>query len=210
MKYQPLFPGQKFNRLTIIKLDHKKKYIYPNGRIIFREYYLCKCDCGNKKIAYKWDIKSGHTKSCGCWKDEIRKIVHTKHGQERTRLYKIWQGIKKRCYRKTFQKYNLYGGRGITVCDEWKNNFIPFFNWAMSNGYKDNLTIDRIDVNGNYEPSNCRWCTQKQQMRNTRRNHLLTINGKTKCIAEWAEVFNIPYKTLYSKIKRGLPIDKVL
>ena len=96
VKYQPLFQGQKFNRLTIIKLDHKKKYIHPNGRIVFREYYLCKCDCGNKTIAYKWYIKSGHTKSCGCWNKEINSKVHTKHGMEGTRIYKIWQGIKKR------------------------------------------------------------------------------------------------------------------
>ena len=210
MKYQPLFQGQKFNRLTIIKLDHKKKYIHPNGRIVFREYYLCKCDCGNKTIAYKWYIKSGHTKSCGCWNKEINSKVHTKHGMEGTRIYKIWQGIKKRCYLLSCDKYHLYGGRGITMCDEWKNNFIPFFKWAMSNGYKDNLTIDRIDVNGNYDPSNCRWATHKEQMRNTRKNHLIEFNGETKCLTEWAELFNIDVRKLHNRIKKGWPIEKAL
>ena len=162
MKYTPLLPGQKFNKLKIISLHHKRLYINPKtNKKKYKEFYLCKCDCGNEIVVYKDNLKRNHTTSCGCYKNEMRIKSHTKHGMEGSRIYKIWQGIKKRCYRKSFSKYNCYGGRGITVCNEWKNDFMSFYNWAMANGYKDNLSIDRIDVNGNYEPSNCRWATQK-------------------------------------------------
>ena len=172
-KNKALIAGQKFNRLTIISLNHKKLYINPNTcKKSYKEYYLCKCDCGKKTIVYKDYIKRGHTKSCGCYNQEIKSKTHTKHGMEGTRIYRIWQGIKKRCFCKSWLAFNHYGGRGITVCKEWKNNFSSFYKWAIKNGYNDKLTIDRINVDGNYEPSNCRWATWKEQANNKRKKNI--------------------------------------
>ena len=108
--------------------------------------------------------------------------------------------MKARCYNSNQWNYQYYGGRGIKVCDEWKNNYNSFYNWALENGYQDNLSIDRIDTNGNYEPSNCRWVTDKEQKNNTRRNHYITYKGKTQSMSKWAEEINISYTTLRSRI----------
>lgn len=134
-----------------------------------------------------------------------------KHGMVGTRIYNIWKDMKKRCYCKTRKDYARYGGRGITVCDEWLHNFQAFYSWAMANGYKDDLTIDRIDVNGNYEPSNCRWITKYQQASNTRRNHLITYKGKTQTLTQWAREYDIPDTTLYGRLsKRHMTMEQAL
>ena len=138
--------GQRFGRLTVLERTELK--------------WLCKCDCGNKKIVAGGHLVSGDTKSCGC--------LRIKHGMRNTRLYSIWHGMKERCYNTKHKFYKHYGGRGIKVCEEWKNDFQTFADWALSHGYADNLTIDRIDVNGNYEPSNCQWATNAEQQRNKR------------------------------------------
>lgn len=133
-----------------------------------------------------------------------------KHGLRKTRLFSIWANMKTRCINPRSTHYNRYGGRGITVCDEWRDNFQSFYEWAMANGYKDDLTIDRIDNNGNYEPSNCRWTTSKEQARNTSRNVLITIDGETKSLMSWCEKYNINYKTVRDRLKRGWTIEKSL
>ena len=117
-----------------------------------------------------------------------------------TRLYRIWQAMIKRCYSPNYERYNDYGGRGITVCNEWKNGFQAFCDWAMANGYANDLTIDRKDVNGNYEPSNCRWTTYKVQGGNTRRVHFITYDGETHSMTEWAKIKGIKYSTLANRI----------
>ena len=122
------------------------------------------------------------------------------HGMTNTRLYRIWINIKTRCLNKKDNHYNRWGGRGITICEEWLNDFMNFYDWAMVNGYQENLSIDRIDNNGNYEPNNCRWSTIKEQNRNQRTNNLITYNGETLCLIEWAEKIGIKSNTLWNRL----------
>ena len=131
------------------------------------------------------------------------------HGQRHTKLYGIWCAMKRRCYNVNDKRYSRYGGRGIIVCDSWLN-FEPFYNWSLANGYKEGLSIDRISNNGNYEPSNCRWVTKKEQNRNYSRNHTFVIEGEEMCIIEIAEKYNIPYARLMARIKRGMNIEKAI
>ena len=199
-----LTKGMRFGKLTVLEFSHRKKR--SNG--YYRNYWLCKCDCGNEKIIEESHIKSGHTKSCGCL--NIEKFKNFNHGKSNTRLYKIYNDIKKRCLNKNCKNYKDYGGRGITMCDEWLNDFMNFYNWSMENGYKENLTIDRIDVNGNYEPSNCRWVTMKIQQNNKTNNHLITYNNKIQNIMLWCMELNLDYYTILQRIKKlKWDIDRV-
>ena len=133
--------------------------------------------------------------------------VDMKHGMTGTRIYKIWCKIKERCYNPNNRSYKNYGSRGITVCDEWRDDFQAFYDWAMSNGYADELTIDRISVNGNYEPSNCRWATNKEQCNNKRNNHILTYNEKSQTVAQWANELKTNDSTICERIRRGVMSD---
>ena len=136
--------------------------------------------------------------------------MNYKHGLRNTRLYRIWLQIKNRCFNSNTRRYRDYGGRGITMCDEWKNNFKSFYEWSMSHGYSDELTIDRIDNNGNYEPSNCRWVTVKVQNRNARSNHLITYKGETHCIADWADITGLSSTCICNRIKYGWNVERIL
>lgn len=153
------------------------------------------------------DTLSRNTGICKSCQLSQRKIS-TKHGKSNTRLYSIWRSMKSRCCSKNNTNYFKYGGRGIKTCDEWLNDFMTFYNWAMANGYKDDLTIDRIDVNGNYEPSNCRWATIKEQNNNTRRNHYVDYNGAKITISELSRILNINKSTLWHKINIKSKEDK--
>lgn len=184
--------GQKFGKLTVIKylgLDKGKHSLW-----------LCQCKCGKQTKVNTCHLKSGHTKSCGCLHKEVvsgKNCNFYKHGKTKTRQHNLWTGIIDRCYNTKNQDYYNYGGRGIGVCKEWldkKEGFINFYNWAMENGYKDNLTIDRIDNNKNYEPNNCRWATVEDQAKNRRCNHLITYKGKTHNLKEWAKIKKISYR----------------
>ena len=156
--------------------------------------WLCRCKCGTEKVVRGSSLVSGVVQSCGCYHKEVVASNGTTHRGTHTRLHNIWLNIKRRCYNPNFKHYSYYGGRGIVMCDEWLHDFAKFREWAVSNGYSDSLTIDRINQNGNYEPSNCRWVTRKHQQNNVRRNRLYTIDGETKTIAQWCEIYGVPHE----------------
>ena len=152
--------GNKYGKLLVLNRVENDK----NGYIKFK----CLCECGNETIVYKSNLINGHTKSCGCNRSKNAKKLFTKHGMSNTIIHKIWIEMNHRCYLKSDTNYKKYGARGIIVCDKWKNDFMAFYDWAMLHGYNDNLTLDRIDNDGNYEPNNCRWATYSQQNKNRR------------------------------------------
>lgn len=202
--------GIKFGRLTAIKREGRSKY---NEAL-----WLFQCDCGRMVITSGSRVANGRTKSCGCLQKETAKETVTKynasenykqptrltHGGRRTRLYNIWSKMKGRCDNTNQDNYKYYGGRGIKVCKEWEEDFSAFRDWSLSNGYKDGLTIDRIDTNGGYSPENCRWATVKEQQNNKRNNRLITIGGETKTMAQWAEDTGQGYKAMANKIYNGM------
>lgn len=193
--------GQRFGRLVAINAKEKDKY----GAYL----WTCQCDCGNVIKSYSWDLKNGRTKSCGCFKLDNITAFNYKHGNCYTRIYRIWLGMKDRCTNPKNNSYHNYGGRGITICENWKNDFNSFYNWAISNGYNDTLSIERIDVNGNYCPENCKWATISEQNNNTRRSILITYNGETKTLKEWSSSFKLNYSTVYSRYKKGNTIEEI-
>lgn len=167
----------------------------------------CKCSCGNDKLlaSSSYDLMRGKVKSCGCIKSAALKGVNTKHGKSRTRLYNIHQSMIARCNKPNSPTYRNYGERGIKVCEEWqgKNGFMSFIAWAETNGYSPSLTIDRIDVNGNYEPSNCRWATYEEQENNRGNNRIVNYQGKSLTLSTLAKTIGISSSTLSSRIKHG-------
>lgn len=186
------FVGKRFNRLVVTK-----DYITEHGK----RKYLCMCDCGNQIYVPVSNLNSGNTKSCGCLSKEVTSERNYKHGHYGERIYNIWSKMLSRCEKKYETSYLRYGGKGITVCEEWKD-FTNFYNWAINNGYSDDLTIDRIDNRKNYCPENCRWASYKQQARNQTSNVIVEYNGESKTLSEWAELFSLPYKTVHLRYRR--------
>lgn len=156
--------GKRFGRLTVLCLDHKKPR-KDGGNILF---WLCKCDCGNEVVVRGDNLRSGNTISCGCFARENTSNIKKTHGKTNTKLYGIWENIKSRILNKNDVAYPNYGGRGLTICSEWLNDFMSFYNWSIQNGYSENLTIDRINNNKGYYPDNCRWVGYHIQASNRR------------------------------------------
>lgn len=185
--------GQRFGRLTVL------------GRVwrlnTTKAHWLCQCDCGKLHVVRGSSLIKGDTKSCGCLQGNVI------HGLRDSRLYETWHHMKQRCFNPNDRFYHHYGGRGIIVCDEWQQ-FKPFYEWAMENGYSEELTIDRVDVNGNYEPSNCRWVTRKVNSNNRRNNHFIEYNGETHTLTEWSEILGIESHTLIMRLKYNWSVEK--
>lgn len=186
--------GQRFGNLIAIKPIGKNE---KNGQTL----WLCKCDCGNDHITTTTYLVTGDCKSCGCLNSKRFRKMITKHGMANTRIYNIWQNIKRRCRNKNHPRYKDYGKRGIDICNEWED-FNEFYQWAITNGYQDNLTIERIDNDKGYSPDNCRWITMNEQQFNKRTTHYLTYKGVTKTLTEWAKIKNMRVQTLASRINR--------
>lgn len=201
MKYKDI-SGQKFGQLTAL---YKLHNYHKTG-----SYWLCVCECGNFKEVYLGSLQQGLTISCGCYHKKRIKEVCATHGKHGTRIYKIWKDMKQRCYNTNNLSYKEWGGRGILICDEWLYDFMTFYDWSMNNGYKDNLTIDRIDNNKGYSPSNCRWTNAKTQSRNKRNNINITINGEVHCLTDWCKILNLNHKTVSTRLSRGWSIARAL
>lgn len=191
--------GKVFGYWTVIKRDGR----YNNGDA----RWLCRCICGKEKQVRGRDLRDGTSKSCKC----KRVPPNIKHGLYKTRLHGIWETMKARCNNKNFSQYKRYGLIGVKVCKEWNNDFLAFYNWAMANGYKDNLTIDRINVFGNYEPSNCRWATPMEQANNRKNNRYITYRGIKKSLSNWSRYFGISKRKLvYRMDEKNMPFESAL
>lgn len=198
--------GRQFGRLTV--LQRVEDHVYPNGRHDIQ--YLCRCDCGKELVALGIHLRSGHTSSCGCARAEAARNTMTTHGMTNTRLHDIWKNMKERCLNENHKNYDIYGGRGITISDEWIRSFETFYQWSVSHGYNDSLTLDRVDVDTGYTPDNCRWVSQKEQCNNTRRNIVVRIGDETRTLKQWTELLGLKYCTIVSRVRRGWDPVKAL
>lgn len=200
MKYRPIKPGSVFGDLTVIE------HVYlADDEGNHHHCSKCRCTCGNEIVVLNTSLRYGNTISCGC--SRVKKIKQrcTTHGDgnRKVRLYRIWSAMKQRCYRPRYEHFADYGGRGIRVCDEWLHDYMAFKKWAYANGYDDSKSIDRIDPNGNYEPSNCRWANWTEQQRNKRSNCVITVNGISLSVSAWSERLGVSSSMLYQFRHRG-------
>lgn len=190
--------GMRFGRQIAIRQAGKNAY----GNIL----WLCKCDCGNEHTVASGKLVSGKSKSCGCLAEDVRRAMLTKHGitshGKKPRTFIIWNGMKARCFNPKCISYKSYGGRGITICDEWLT-FENFHKWAINNGYSDGLQIDRIDNNGNYEPNNCQWVNAHDNRVKQRKNRYITVSGETRTISDWIRVTGVSKSTAYKYLNKG-------
>lgn len=190
--------GKRFGHLTVLRrVPHETQH---------GAYWLCRCDCGREIEVRGWYLRNRTPVSCGCQNG-------VKHGYCRgvrpKRLYVIWRDMRSRCNNPKNIGFHLYGGRGIKVCEEWKD-FSVFAAWAEANGYADDLSIDRIDSDGNYCPENCRWATNHDQQRNKRRTVFITVGDETKCMADWARTIGVYPATIRKKLKAGKDVAQFI
>lgn len=198
--------GQVFGRLTVLERAENDKQ--GNAQ------WLCQCICGNKKVIRGRALRTGRTSSCGCLLSESSKRRMTtlmiKHGMAGSKLYRVYCSMRERCEKPSCPEYHRYGGRGITVCDEWKNDRNSFFEWALKNGYKEGLQIDREDNDGHYCPENCRWVTRMKNCNNTCRNVFLEYKGEIHTLSEWSRILGINISTIYSRHRAGKTPAEIL
>lgn len=190
--------GRKFGEWTVLRFD-EMSYGKKHGR------YICKCSCGTERSVIAYSLLNGQSKSCGCEANKGIKGINRKHGMCHSRLFGIWASMRRRCNHDNLKCSKYYHDKGIRVCEEWNNSFLPFYEWAINNGYSDNLTIDRIDNNKGYYPENCRWATLQDQQRNRSVTIRIMHNGKLVCLSDVCKELNLPYKRIhkrYTKLKK--------
>ena len=197
--------GQQFGRWTVMSYQPKQR---KDGKL--RSAYLCRCSCGTESVIDTDNLKSGRTLSCGCLKVERQSERQKTHGESDTKLYNVWCAIKRRCYNKNTKAYSRYGGRGISMCAEWKESYESFRDWAYDNGYCSGLTVDRINNDGDYSPDNCRLTTIKEQCNNRSTNRKYTLNGETHNVTEWAEIVGIPATKIFCRIYNGWSFERAI
>lgn len=203
--------GKRFGLLTVQSFAYYSKKSKKN-------YWNCLCACGNTTQVSVVNLTSGTTKSCGCYADYVRRqwIKNKKRvtkynvpaNSSNTKLYSSYIHMRNRCCNPNCDSYKYYGARGISICKEWLDNPQSFFDWALKNGWEENLSIDRIDVNGNYEPSNCRWANDKTQANNTRRNKYITYKNQTRTLSQWAEILKMNRHSLGGRLLKGWSVEK--
>ena len=199
--------GKQFDYLLVIERGQPVKR--KDGR--YDSTFICRCKCGNIISVKGISLKKGNTTSCGCKRLESVGSINRTHSQSKTRLYGIWERMKQRCYNQNTKCFSRYGARGIVVCEEWINDYDSFQEWAYENGYNEKLTLDRIDVNGNYCPENCQWSTRKEQANNTTVTRYLTYKGITKPLSYWSDEVGIKSKTILKRIdKLGWTVEEAL
>lgn len=199
--------GERFGRLTVVRRGKTVKR--PNSRGTLT-YWVCKCDCGNRKEILAYDLRKGVTTSCGCYQRQRSKEANATHGATESRLYNTWSHMKGRCLNPNDGSFGRYGGDGVSVCTEWLNSFETFRDWAMANGYRDDLTIDRIDGTKGYEPSNCRLATTEVQNNNKKNNIIVEYNGESMTLGQLSKAVSVDYCKLWRCIKSGMDVDAAI
>ena len=193
--------GQRFGRLTVIERRGSNK----RGDAL----WLCVCECGKDAVVTSVHLRTGGTKSCGCLQRERVSASHQVPIEHRAKLYDVWRGMIRRCYNEKSKGYENYGAKGITVCEEWRTCFDAFYDWAIAHGFQEGLTIDRKKNEGSYCPENCRWVTMKEQQNNRSNNRMVTYNGKTQTLSQWADELGIPYRKLLKRLnEHGWSIER--
>lgn len=198
--------GQRFHRWTVLSREPNRIDAHGHIKVI----WLCQCDCGTTRCIDAGSLRSGVSKSCGCYKSEVTANRNRKWKHTDGRLHGIWKNMIDRCYRPTCSEYKNYGGRGVTVCDGWKDSFDEFYEWAYSHGYQSDLTIDRIDVNDSYSPTNCRWADRKTQANNRTNNLWIEYNGQRQTAQQWADQTGLQAQLIAQRIENGWSVADAL
>lgn len=207
--------GKKYSNWTVLDYSHfDERTYYCNNRKKVRKskdhFLKVVCKCGVVKNVRPYQLRAGKSKGCGCEGNHTKTQFVRTHGKTNTRIYRIYCGMKERCYSKNNKDYQKYGGRGITICDEWLNDFETFYEWAQSNGYSDDYSIDRIDNNESYKPSNCRWTDAKKQSNNRRSSIFLEFKNQKYTITEWSRILNVKADTLHRRKRNGWTDEEVI
>lgn len=190
--------GKPYGRLRVLsRAENKGKHVS----------WRCRCVCGAETVVRAFALKCGGVQSCGCHQLKRAIEVNTKHGKYRTAEYRVWIGMVQRCTNPKHKMYALYGGRNIVVCEAWRRSFEAFLS-DMGKRPSPKYSLDRVDTNGHYEPSNCRWATQKEQCRNTRRNKIIEYDGAMMTLVEWSELLDINYGTLQARLRLGWSVER--